>query len=48
MSVQVDLPSSLVRYVDENGRLTIEGVKLFQRMVKALEDHEARLTGGGL
>ena len=48
MTVSVDLPSSLVRYVDADGRLTIEGVKLLQRMVKALEDHETRLTGGGL
>ncbi|MGB1390989.1 MAG: hypothetical protein ACPG61_19105 [Paracoccaceae bacterium] len=48
MTVTVELPSGLAPFVGPDGRLTIEGIKMLQRMVKALEDHEARLVGGGL
>lgn len=43
MTVQVDLPNGLERYVTAEGRLTIEGLKLLTKIVRSLEDHEARL-----
>lgn len=43
MSVELLEPSPIEQYVDEEGRLTIEGVKLLQRLVEALRDHESRI-----
>jgi hypothetical protein len=43
MTVPVDLPNGLERYVDANGRLTIEGQKLFRKLVLAVQDMETRL-----
>lgn len=42
--MNVEMPNSIQQYVDANGRLTLEGVKLLQRIVEALRDHEARLV----
>lgn len=44
MTVFVELPSEGVQYVLPDGRLTIEGLKLFQRLVDAIEDLDTRLT----
>lgn len=35
--------SDLVPYVTEDGRLTIEGMKLLRQVVAVLRDHEARV-----
>lgn len=43
MTVQLLEPTLAERYIDENGRLTIEGVKLLERIVAMLRDHEARI-----
>lgn len=43
MTVEVQLPIQGVRYVDADGRLTLDGVLLLQRIVDALEEMEARL-----
>ena len=48
MAVKVEKPNTVERYVGPDGRLTIEGVKLLQRIVAAIDDHEARLVVGGL
>lgn len=44
MTVEVQDPIQLVRYVDQNGRLTLEGIILIQRLVDAIADLEARVT----
>ncbi|WP_156025874.1 hypothetical protein [Sulfitobacter sp. 20_GPM-1509m] len=44
MTVEVKLPNAIEQYVGPDGRLTLEGVKLIQRLVRAIEDHEARIT----
>lgn len=48
MTVQLFDPNLLERYVDENGRLTVEGLKLLAQMVAMLKDHESRLAAGSL
>jgi len=44
MTVTVEQPNNIERYIDANGRLTLEGIKLFQRIVAAINDHEARIV----
>lgn len=44
MTVQVPIPASLVKYVKPDGRLTDEGLKLLERIVAKLDDHENRIT----
>ena len=43
MTVQVDLPNDIERYVDPNGRLTIEGMKIIRKLALAVQDHEERI-----
>ena len=43
MTIQTKEPSAIERYIDSEGRLTIEGLKLFQQMLAKLDDHEARI-----
>lgn len=35
--------SDIVPYVDAQGRLTVEGMKLFQMMLAILRDHAQRI-----
>lgn len=48
MAVQVPIPNELERYVKPDGRLTKEGIILWQQIVSKLTDHEDRLDAGGL
>lgn len=44
MAVQLLEPNLVERITDKEGRLTIEGVLILQRILEALRDHEARIT----
>ena len=44
MAVEVKEPASLEVYVDADGKLTREGLKLLQQMVRAIKDHETRIV----
>lgn len=44
MTVQVQLPAQPVQYVDANGRLTVDGMLLIQRLVEAIEALDERVT----
>ncbi len=44
MAVEVKEPASLEIYVDNQGKLTREGLKLIQQMVRAIQDHETRIV----
>lgn len=48
MTVEVKLPNIQEQYITKDGRLTVEGAKLFLEWVKAIQDHEVRLVAGGL
>jgi len=48
MAVKIDEANAITRYVDADGKLTVEGLRLFQLIVKMLKDHETRLVAGGL
>ena len=41
-------PNAQVRYVNPDGTLTAEGMKLFLKWIATLDNHEARLVAGGL
>lgn len=43
MAVELFEPNLIEKYIDADGRLTIEGVKLFQRIIEMLRDHETRI-----
>lgn len=43
MTVKLLEPTLIEQYVDKDGRLTIEGVKLLERIIAMLRDHEARI-----
>lgn len=47
MSLPLTDPQTGQQYVDQTGRLTPEGLRLFQEMLAMLRDHEARLVAGG-
>lgn len=34
----------LLQYMTPDGRLTVEGQKVFQQIIATLKDHEARIT----
>ena len=36
--------NSLLAYIDAEGRLTIEGLKLFEQLLAVLRDHEGRIS----
>ena len=42
--MNVEQPNGIEQYVDKDGRLTLEGIKLLQRIVDALEELDARVT----
>lgn len=44
MTVPVNDPNPLEKYVDANGRLTLEGLKLLQAAIRAIRDHEDRIV----
>lgn len=44
MAVKVETVNSITKYVTEDGKLTIEGIRLLQTIVEALADHETRLV----
>lgn len=44
MAVEVKEPASVETYVDNQGRLTREGLKMIQQMVRAIKDHEDRIV----
>ena len=43
MTVKLLEPTLIEQYVDADGRLTIEGLKLLERIIAMLRDHEARI-----
>jgi hypothetical protein len=43
MPVKPPKPSSVERYVDKEGRLTLDGQRLFDQLLRVLADHEARI-----
>jgi len=43
MSLKPLEPTLIEQYIDKDGRLTIEGVKLLDRIIAILRDHEARI-----
>jgi hypothetical protein len=48
MTVTVPQPSVASRYIDQNGRPTIEFFILLEKLKEKLDDHEARLVAGSL
>lgn len=48
MALPLIKPEAFERYVDGDGRLTPEGMRMFLYLLAYVEDHEARLTAGGL
>ncbi len=42
--MSVERPNQAVVYVDANGRLTLEGIKLFLRLIDKLDSLEARIA----
>jgi hypothetical protein len=44
VTVKLLEPVLIEQYIDADGRLTLEGMKLFERMINMLKDHEARIT----
>lgn len=44
MAVIVKEPTNVEQYIDEQGRLTVDGMRLFQQMIRQLKDHEARIV----
>ena len=44
MAVKVEAVNSITKYMTEDGRLTIEGIRLLQTIAEALADHEVRLV----
>lgn len=44
MSLSSEMPNGIERYIDPDGRLTLEGLKLFQRMISDLEAMDARIA----
>lgn len=44
MTVQLLEPTLSEQYIDADGRLTIEGMKFFERMLNMLIDHETRIA----
>ena len=40
----VKRPSNFIIYVEKDGRLTVDFLKLLQLWAAMLEDHEARIT----
>lgn len=44
MSITAKQPNGIEQYVDANGRLTLEGIKLLQRVVNDLNSLDARVT----
>ena len=48
MAVNVEEANAITKYVDSDGKLTVEGLRLLQLIVKMLKDHETRLTAGAL
>ena len=43
MSLPVEIPQPRVPFVDANGRLTREGIVVFQKMVDAVRDLQDRV-----
>ena len=41
--MNVEMPNKMTRYVDANGRLTLEGMKLFQRLIDGMQEVDERL-----
>lgn len=35
--------SDLIQYIGPDGRLTVEGLKLFRQMIAVLRDHQKRI-----
>lgn len=44
MTVYVELPQGAEKYVEADGRLTLEGLKLIQRLVEAIKGLDSRVT----
>ncbi len=44
MSIQAKEPTNIEKYVDKDGRLTIDGLLYFQLVIRTLQDHEDRLV----
>lgn len=36
--------SELLAYITPDGRLTVEGMKLFRQLIAMMRDHEARIV----
>lgn len=48
MALPLIRPQAFNQYVDKDGRLTPEGMRMFLYLLAYVEDHEARLVAGGL
>ena len=46
--ITLQTPNNIIPITDKNGRLTVEGVKVFQEMVAKIAELNARLVAGGL
>jgi len=44
MTVKLLEPNLIEKYTDAEGRLTLDGIKLFGRMIAMLKDHESRVS----
>ncbi|MGB1215533.1 MAG: hypothetical protein ACPG4X_19340 [Pikeienuella sp.] len=44
MTVHVYPPNDVETYVAQNGRLTLEGIKLIQRIVETVNELDERIT----
>ena len=42
--MNVDKPNRLERYVDQSGRLTLEGIKLLEKIVNGMQSLDERVT----
>jgi hypothetical protein len=41
--MNVEFPNAIERYVDSDGRLTLEGIKILQRLVLAVQSLDERV-----
>lgn len=44
MAVTAKLPTDIEQYFDKDGRLTHDGIRFFQQIIRKLEDLEARVV----
>ncbi len=44
MTVKLLEPNLVEKYIEADGKLTLDGVKLLDRIIAMLKDHEARIT----